>query len=62
MLKVFKVMRTKEEMKAIELDELFQMEEDLTEICSSEQRVAERILEHLREIKEYFKQMDDENT
>lgn len=45
---------TTEEKKAKELDELFQFEEDLTDAIGDDNLVAKKILDHLRELKEYF--------
>jgi hypothetical protein len=52
-------MLTIQEQKAKELEELFQMEEDLTE-GFNEEFVAKQILNHLRKIKEHFKTKENE--
>ena len=53
-------MKTIQEQKAQELDEIFQREEDLTEICITDERVGLRLLEYIREIKAEFKQLEKE--
>ena len=52
-------MMTLKEQKAKELDELFQMEEDLTEEFN-EEFVAKQILNYLRKLKEHFKTKENE--
>jgi hypothetical protein len=52
-------MRVIVEQKAQELEELFQMEEDLTERFN-EEFVAKQILSYLRKLKEHFKTKENE--
>ena len=52
--------KTIQEQKAQELDEIFQMEEVLTEIYSYQENIGLRLLEYIREIKAEFKQLEKE--
>ncbi len=54
-------MRITVEQKALELEELLQMETDLTEVLEAdEDYIAVRLLAEIRKIKEHFKTKENE--